>query len=338
MRKAGLEGADRQVLVRGLARDLAAAYLDGLDVDEPRIESMVLEGTEPRGDEERVVLSAARLAMGADRYSRARISPLAMMDLEDAVSGRDLRFRSGKVPGAARYSPRPRVETGGAPLTSYGDEEEGERCEQIACIYDCRDDQPFAHPLVNMGIAACAMMDLRPLKRWNALVEIVLRHIYLERNGYSALRWVPFGELLLDWSRGAIKPPDVPGGPLDFDPDIGLGLDHTPISQSHLRLIEKGLGALVEELAEARDSTASVREKIGAVEGLNRRQRRVLLGFATGEYRSMRIEAHRALYGVVYATARSDLVGLEERGLLESGYEGRALVFRAADGLVRLLG
>jgi hypothetical protein len=50
------------------------------------------------------------------------------------------------------------------------------------------------------------------------------------------------------------------------------------------------------------------------------------------------IEAHRRMFGVLYQTARTDLLNLAERGLLSMERDRRALVFQFSKLLSERLG
>jgi Fic family protein len=79
-------------------------------------------------------------------------------------------------------------------------------------------------------------------------------------------------------------------------------------------------------------------ELIRGVPGLNHRQLALLEHATRHDGFVYTIEGHRHSHGVVYQTARSDLLDLAARGLLEQHRRGRAFVFLAAPGLVARFG
>ncbi len=64
--------------------------------------------------------------------------------------------------------------------------------------------------------------------------------------------------------------------------------------------------------------------------GLNHRQRAVLAAALSEPDTVFRIDTHKRLYRVAYATARSDLLELAELGFLNQVRRGRAFVFSPA--------
>ena len=67
--------------------------------------------------------------------------------------------------------------------------------------------------------------------------------------------------------------------------------------------------------------------------GLNHRQQALLTHALRQPLGRYTIEAHRRSHGVVYQTARTDLLDLVSRGLLVRGKEGRTIVFRVPGDL-----
>ena len=70
---------------------------------------------------------------------------------------------------------------------------------------------------------------------------------------------------------------------------------------------------------------------------LNHRQRALLLNALKHPDKRFTIAEHQNAHGVVYQTARADLLGLAEAGLMQQHREGRAHVFIAAVDLARRL-
>jgi Fic family protein len=104
----------------------------------------------------------------------------------------------------------------------------------------------------------------------------------------------------------------------------------------------KVIGQAIRELEASVDRQANealIVEKLVASAGfaLNERQQRLLqhaLGHPLARYT---VQEHQHLHGIVYETARTDLLQLVEPGLLTMRKNGRQMVFLPAPGLSRLL-
>jgi Fic family protein len=77
--------------------------------------------------------------------------------------------------------------------------------------------------------------------------------------------------------------------------------------------------------------TAEVREAestIRALDLFNHRQAALIIEAVKAPGRRYTIKAHQNLHGVVYQTARTDLLDLANRGVLELKKKGKELIFR----------
>jgi Fic family protein len=70
---------------------------------------------------------------------------------------------------------------------------------------------------------------------------------------------------------------------------------------------------------------------------LNQRQRSILSRALRDPQATFRIAYHRTNHNVAYATARRDLVELEDRGYIRSELRGKALVFLPSEALPELV-
>lgn len=103
-----------------------------------------------------------------------------------------------------------------------------------------------------------------------------------------------------------------------------------------LQLLTGGLKRSVRMLRALEDAQATAnRVHPGA---LNERQVDVLARVTRHPDRRLTVEAHRRRHGVVYETARTDLLSLADLGLLSQATQGRAFVFSAAADLAERLG
>lgn len=95
----------------------------------------------------------------------------------------------------------------------------------------------------------------------------------------------------------------------------------------HLGVLKRALAALEAYLERKIQEVQEVEALVRGSSGLNHRQRALVGDALRDAHARYTIEGHRASHAVVYQTARSDLLDLIERGLLEQRREGRAFVF-----------
>ena len=68
--------------------------------------------------------------------------------------------------------------------------------------------------------------------------------------------------------------------------------------------------------------------------GLNLRQRSLLSHAIQHPHETYTFDAHRNAHGVVYQTARNDLIDLAEKGFLKKEKRGKEFVFVQADKMM----
>ncbi len=113
--------------------------------------------------------------------------------------------------------------------------------------------------------------------------------------------------------------------------------DLTYFIRYHLQIIEKSIAELHEYIVRKTKSIQQTEARLRGIEILNHRQR-ALIGHALRHpQQRYTIESHKNSHGVVYQTARSDLLNLRDRGLLEAMKIGREWYFTPVRDLERRL-
>lgn len=103
--------------------------------------------------------------------------------------------------------------------------------------------------------------------------------------------------------------------------------DLTYFLRYNLDVLVRALAALQEYLERKIEEVQEVEALVRGDSGLNHRQRALLGDALRDPHARYTIEGHRTSHGVVYQTARADLLDLASRGLLEQRRDGRAFLF-----------
>jgi Fic family protein len=93
-------------------------------------------------------------------------------------------------------------------------------------------------------------------------------------------------------------------------------------------VIRRAVKALHDYVEHKKLALHSTEKALRGIDGLNHRQQALLAHALRDAEARYTIEGHRHSHGVVYQTARMDLLDLAERGLLLAGKKGKAMVFR----------
>lgn len=98
-------------------------------------------------------------------------------------------------------------------------------------------------------------------------------------------------------------------------------------------VIQEAVQALHDYVESKTRELRQAERKLRGLNGLNHRQQALLTHALREPHARYIIEGHRRSHGVAFQTARDDLFGLVERGLLSAQKEGRTNVFRATSDL-----
>lgn len=105
----------------------------------------------------------------------------------------------------------------------------------------------------------------------------------------------------------------------------------------HLGVLERAVKNLESFIERKREEVARASAAILDAGEFNHRQRELLLHASKHPGQEYTIKSHRNSHRVAYATARADLLALVQRGLLTQKKRGKAMVFKAAPDLAKLL-
>lgn len=111
------------------------------------------------------------------------------------------------------------------------------------------------------------------------------------------------------------------------------GNDVTYFVVYQLQVIERAITGLYDYLGRKVSETQEIEALLHGSEALNHRQMAVLGKALRDPADIFTIAAHMHLHGVVYQSARTDLLQLDELGLLTKTQVGKRFVFRAHSGL-----
>lgn len=304
----------RYQYLRVLSEDIAAAALrDGITLDREAIQRIVMQQTPAQTDDERLAKNAAEAILSIERYAKYPFTPWMLEDFVahlDATAAQEARADEMKRRFYA-HSPQSDEQISDTIFASANDKKDSRE------VY-----------LLDLTSTSTILWDLSPFPRWNALIEVFLRHWALERHGMSVLRFVPFSRLGLVWDLRCLPEGGACDPCFELNPDIGEEHDATSFFGNVIRLFLEELHHQLDAMGSAGADEANAPDAEEA--GLNFRQRDILRNLLANPGRRLTIQMHMNLYGVSYGTARTDLLTLADKGLLTQTYAGRAMVFTAA--------
>lgn len=198
-------------------------------------------------------------------------------------------------------------------------------------------------PLARLFAIRTSLSQYQPLPALNNIVTRFVSSLYAIRHGLPLLSILPVTLALRKWSEdhGIVTVPSQ--GPLvasqesiaprSVNPTTGEA-DATPFLTYAFELTERLTRELSEKVSSQLASDHALLGRFSESTMLNHRQLDVIGMAISQPIASVTIRAHQLRYGIAYATARADLLGLVGQGLLRQAMRGHAYVFEASPELL----
>lgn len=192
------------------------------------------------------------------------------------------------------------------------------------CNFANQDDDEFVHPVVKGVLLHFWLGFLHPYVDGNGRTARAVFYWYMISRGYWLFEFLSISEFILK-------------GRAQYDRAFLYAetddLDATYFVMFNLNTIVRSLKGLHEYLARKQKEAAETAKVLGEMTGLNHRQQAVLRRALIDRDTEFTIASHKNSHNVAFATARSDLFDLAERGLLQRKKVGRKFVFVAPPDL-----
>ena len=207
-------------------------------------------------------------------------------------------------------------------------EELPQRVEHLCAFADGELDEGFIHPVVRAILIHFWIGHDHPFVDGNGRTARALFYWSMLRSGYWLAQYFSISTILRK------APGQYVESYLKTETD---GSDATYFVLHQLQVIEQAIGSLNEYITKKALEVAEVEQLALSVPGLNRRQIAVINAAQRDPYRSFTIDEHMSQEKVTYQSARTDLLKLEELGLLTKARVGKRYEFRSGGNLATLL-
>lgn len=307
---------------------IAASKLDGLDLPYENAASMLHLDRAPRSASERLLWNAYRASRDIEQMTGEPFSPGLLLEL--------YRRLNDRVDRASLVRSQPRLGLVGQSVRQALNQCTNRNLELICSYANDAVGDDDEHPAIRATSVRGSINRWQPLPDWNGNVASLAFRLYCLKKGYPVLSHIPLSRAVLEWEEGIIAPPDVIVDRLPTPEVDGQGFeDHSVIITLVLQLIDLKLRALQTSVAEKKRKDEELIASLQADFSLNHRQRSILSRAVDDPTSRFSIRYHRALYGISYATARSDLLDMTDKGLLQCELRDRAFIFRPHHDLER---
>jgi len=304
---------------------LTAIREDGVLLSRTRANEILFGVRTPRNPGEHLLLNCHRVMWRLDEYVDQECTPELITELHARIAD--------QAPQSTAPLPRLKIGTWSDPAFSSP----AEALEKVSAYVNGRNVDAADHPIAfSMGIIT-RFLNERPLPSWNGVMAALLCNLLFLKSDLPVVALIPILHLLRAWQEGALAPPVALTTTHDALVPIGEDLDFTFFDATFFRLIRLELDATEAAVRQSIERDEALSRLMLSAPGINYRQRAVLGAALDDPDATFRIDAHQGIHNVAYATARADLLGLAELGLLDNVRRGHAFVFKPVPGLRRRL-
>lgn len=321
--------AGRRFLVNSLMEEaIRSSQLEGATTSRRQAKEMLRSGREPRDRSERMIANNyAALQFMRDEIGEA-LTPEAILELHRIVTEGTL-----DDPAAAGRLQRP-----GERRVAVFDRDDGEAIhtpppaeqlpERVRLLCDFANEgdggERFVHPVIRAILLHFWLAYDHPFEDGNGRTARILFFWLMQARGYWLAEYLPISRFIRN------APAKYARAFMETETDEG---DTTYFLIHQLDVIEKAIDELHLYLQRKTAEVRDIEELLQDTVYLNGRQLALLTDAVRNPESFYSFESHAKSHRVSHETARSDLRGLEQRGLLVKRRTGRQHRFEPAPNL-----
>jgi Fic family protein len=321
--------AGRRFLVNSLMEEaIRSSQLEGATTSRRAAKEMLRSGREPRDRSERMIANNYAALQFMREEMGEKLSPAGILDLHRILTEGTL-----DDPSAAGRLQRP-----GEPRVAVFDRDDGRPIHQpppaeqlpermrMLCDFanEDEDSEPFIHPVMRAILLHFWLAYDHPFEDGNGRTARILFFWLMRARGYWLAEYLPISRFIrkapAKYARAFVET-ETDGGDVTYFLVHQLNVIEKAIEDLHLYLQRK--------TAEVRDIEKLLRDAAF----LNGRQLALLTDAVRNPDSSYSFDSHAKSHRVSHETARTDLHGLERRGLLVKRRAGRQHRFEPAPNL-----
>lgn len=321
---------DRYLLKSVIEEAITSSQLEGASTTRRVAAEMLRSGRAPKDRSEQMIFNNFLAMRAIQGFRNEPMTPARILEIHRMVSEHTLD--DPRDVGRLRQSDDIHVvdNDDGTILHQPPDHRElPDRLQRLCTFANAGEDQrPFVHPVLRAILLHFMVGYDHPFADGNGRTARALFYWSMLRSGYWLAEFISISHILR-------KAPAQYGRAYLFTETDGGDTTYFLIHQ--LTTMRKAIQSLHDYLArKAKDQRSMERllaESPALRVRLNHRQKTLLTHALKHPGAGYRIEDHQKTHGIVYQTARTDLLQLAELGLLEKIRDGRAFLFVAPEDL-----
>jgi Fic family protein len=187
----------------------------------------------------------------------------------------------------------------------------------------------FIHPLVKAAVLHFWLAYEHPFVDGNGRTARALFYWFMLKSGYWLFEFLTVSRAIMSSRAGYYRA-------FLYSEHDDEDLTYSLLFQ--LEATRRAIGELREHLQRKQEEQLAIVKTLRAVPDLNHRQRSLVDHVLRHPGATVTFQSHQRSQGITLVTARSDLLDLVDRGLLEATRQGKQRAFYAAKGLAAKLG
>lgn len=313
---------ERYLLSSVMEEAIASSRLEGAATTREAAKEMLRSGKKPRTRGEQMVLNNYRTIQRLKELKGRPLSPEILLEIQESMTRDTLDDK--KYEGAFRDSDGIVVMDNETGETLYTPPSHKDIPKMVSALCEfANKDQPFIHPIIKAGILHFLVGYIHPFVDGNGRTARAIFYWYLISHDYWSMEYLSISRIITQ------SPSQYKMAYLFAETDEN---DLTYFILYQLKVLDKAFQALEKHIQKKIQENAILYD-LSKIEEINERQSYILKEFLVNPRRTMTIEEHMTMFGIVYQTARNDLLGLAEKGFVEKRKSGNKFLFFAVKDL-----
>ncbi len=314
----------QKFLSRGILEEaIASSQLEGASTTRKHAKKMIAEQRKPKNTSEWMIFNNYRtLSMIEDDYKSRELSREVLLEMHGNLTRNTMededdvgRFR---IPGDDVHV----IFNGKIAHTAPGSEFVTKELDRF--IEYANNDEEFIHPIVKASILHFWMGYLHPFSDGNGRIARSIFYWYLLKHDYWGMAYIPVSLII----KRAKK--QYTYAYIHSEQD---NLDLTYFIDYSVRRVRTAIGEFDDYVASLEDENKHIEKKLKGVVHLNDRQKQLVYYLLSEDTNYSTEKSHKTMNGIARNTARNDIFGLFDAGLLERHKDGRTHRYYASKKL-----
>jgi Fic family protein len=308
---------------------IASSQLEGASTTRPIAKEMLRTKRKPRNRHEQMILNNYNAILEIRDMKHDPLTPEMLCKIQEVITDKTLdnpdaagRFKNASDPPVEVIDTRTEEVLHTAP--NYHD---AELMIVEVCKFANTNQRTFIHPVIKAIVLHFMIAYIHPFLDGNGRTARAVFYWYMLKSGYWIFEYLPISRIVLDSMVSYGK------AYLYTETD---DFDLTYFTHYNLKIIDRAVREMHEYFSQQQSLMHQARKAVDKL-GMNHRQANIAHEAIRDPNTSFTIKQHAGTHAIAPATARADLFGLEECGILTKRLVDRKFVFSPASHLKKRL-